>query len=82
MIPRIKNIQPCADYMLLVQFDDDRKVMYDVKEDINVIADFKVLLTEHGLFENVQLDSSRTCVYWNERIDIPSDTIMEYGKQI
>ena len=30
--------------------------------------------------ENVQLDSSRTCVYWNERVNRPSDTILEYGQ--
>lgn len=24
---------------------------------------------------------SRTCVFWNDRIDLASDTIYEYGKQ-
>ena len=38
-----------------------------------------VLKTEYGLFENYQLDESRTCVYWNDRVDLPSDTLLEYG---
>jgi len=69
-------------YQLLVTFDDGVEVCYNVLEDINTIKEFKVLQTEHGLFQNAQLDSSRTCVYWNERIDIASDIILEYGKRI
>ena len=34
----------------------------------------------HGLFQQVQLDESRTCVFWNEDVDLPSDTLYEYGK--
>lgn len=82
MIPRIKSIQPLEDYVLLVEFDNGRKVEYDVKDDINTLADFSMLESECGLFQNVQLDSSRTCVYWNERIDLPSDTILEYGQPV
>ncbi len=36
----------------------------------------------YALFNQVQLDSSRTCVYWNEDIDLPSDSIYEYGKSL
>ena len=35
-----------------------------------------------GLFQQVQLDKSRTCVYWNDEIDLPSDTIYEYGQRV
>ena len=38
--------------------------------------------TETGLFNNFQLDPSRTCVYWSDRIDLPSDSILEYGKKL
>ena len=82
MIPRIKNIQPLDDFILLVEFDDGKKVKYDVKDDIRTLADFKVLESEYGLFQNVGLDSSRTCVYWNDRVDLPSDTIVEYGQPV
>jgi len=35
-----------------------------------------------GLWKQFSLDESRTCVYWNDRIDLPSDSIYEYGKII
>ena len=82
MIHRIKDIQPLDDFILLVEFDDGKKVKYDVKDDIRTLADFKVLESKYGLFQNVRLDSSRTCVYWNDRVDIPSDTILEYGQPV
>ena len=79
MIPRIKSFCPLEDYQLEVVFDDGRVVTYDLKDDINAIPDFRALETECGLFQNAQLDASRTCISWNERIDLPSDTIYEYG---
>ena len=79
MIPRIKSIEPQADFKLLVDFDGGDRVVYDVADDIRNIEAFKELESLPGLFCNARLDSSRTCVVWNERIDIPSDTIYEYG---
>ena len=79
MIPRIRHIKALDNYILLVEFDNGIKVMYDVKDDIRTLEDFKVLESEYGLFHNVQLDSSRTCVYWTDRVDLPSDTLLEYG---
>jgi hypothetical protein len=54
-------------------------VIYNVKEDIETIESYKDLAAVQGLFEQVQLDESRTCVFWNDQIDLPSDTIYEYG---
>lgn len=79
MIPRIKSIRPLQDYMLQVCFDNGVTILYDVKDDIRTLNDFKVLETEYGLFQNAQLDSSRTCIFWNDRVDLASDTILEYG---
>ena len=79
MIPRIKSFCPMENYQLKVVFDDGRVVTYDLKDDISTIPDFQALETECGLFQNAQLDTSRTCIYWNDRIDLPSDTIYEYG---
>lgn len=79
MIPRIKSYKPMKDYQLLVAFDDGRIVKYDVMDDIRSIPAFKDLETVYGLFANAQLDSSHTCIYWNDQIDLPSDTIYEYG---
>ena len=82
MIPRIKNVEPQSDYKLLVSFDGGERVIYDVNDDIYQIPDFSILKTEYGLFENVQLDESRTCIFWSDRVDLPSDTILEYGQKV
>lgn len=79
MIPRITEVHTESDFRLSVLFDDGKKVMYDVKNDIDTIASYKDLECIHGLFEQIQLDQSRTCVFWNDEIDLPSDTIYEFG---
>ena len=79
MIPKIKSIVVQDCYKLLVTFDDDVTVVYDVLEDINTIPAFKKLESETGLFDSFSLDQSRTVVSWTDEIDIPSDTIREYG---
>lgn len=82
MIPRIKSVAEKENYTLEVLFDDGKKVLYDVYDDILNIPDFKDLTATAGLWNQFFLDESRTCIYWNERIDLPSDTIYEYGKEI
>lgn len=80
MIPRIKNVKPLENYILYVVFDDGKIVYYDVKDDINTIDNFQDLESIKGLFAQVQLDESRTCIFSNDRIDLPSDAIYEYGE--
>ena len=82
MIPRIKAIEALDDLVLHVTFDGGEQVLYDVKEDTENIPDFKPLETEPYLFKNFSLDTSRTCVTWTDGIDLPSDTILEYGKRV
>ena len=78
MIQRISSLKPLSDYMLSVAFDDGKRVLYDVKEDMD-LPGYSLLREVSGLFQQVQLDESRTCVYWNDEIDLPSDIIYEYG---
>ena len=80
MIPRIKKLTVLDNYLLFVEFDDGHKVIYDVMEDIKTLPSFGILKEVYGLFKQVQLDSSRTCVFWNDEIDLASDSIYEYGK--
>lgn len=82
MIPRIKKIKPLEKYILYVAFDDGREVQYDVKSDIEQIKSYKPLESEQNLFERVQLDESRTVVFWNGEIDLPSDILYEFGVEI
>lgn len=80
MIPRIKSVKPLDNYILQVIFDDGKEVLYDVKEDIDTIDSYSDLRDIYGLFRQVQLDQSGTCVFWNDEIDLPSDVIYEHGK--
>lgn len=77
--PRISSVKPLPGYMLDVSFDDGRRVLYDVKDDLS-LPGYDQLKNIAGLFRHVQLDQSRTCIYWNDEIDLPSDIIYEYGK--
>ncbi len=79
MLPRIKTVKPLSDFCLSVVFDDGKVVLYNVMDDIKLIESYRDLLSIQGLFNQVQLDQSRTCIFWNDRIDLPSDTIYEYG---
>ena len=79
-LPRIKTVVPMDGYLLSVLFDDGKKVVYNVAEDIETVGAFSDLRTVDGLWSQVQLDKSRTVVYWNDWIDLPSDTIYEYGQ--
>ena len=79
MFPKIHSISPLSNFMLSVAFDDGKRVLYDVKADMN-LPGYDQLRTVTGLFQQVQLDQSRTCVYWNDEIDLPSDAIYAFGK--
>ena len=81
-IIRIKELEASENYSLRVVFDDGRSVMYDMTEDINTLPGYDLLKTMEGLFQQVQLDLSRTCVDWNEDIDLPSDVLYEYGVEV
>jgi len=82
MIHRIKSVNTLPEYKLEICFDDGRIVIYDVSEDMEDIPSYRQLREIEGLFNQVRLDESRTCIFWNEYIDLPSDTLYEYGKNI
>ena len=80
MIPRIKSVTASEIYHLHVIFDDGKDCMYDMNEDIQTLEGYSALKDIPGLFYLVQLDESRTCVFWNDYIDLPSDIIYECAK--
>ncbi len=82
MIPRIKHIEPMAGYNLYAELDDGRKVTYNLMDEMTTLPNYSMLTDIAGLFEQATLDSSRTIVYWNDLVDLPSDTIYEYGKPV
>lgn len=80
MIPKITTVDPRPDFCLHVIFDNGKAVLYDVKQDMEQIESYRDLRTVFGLFKQVKLDQSRTCVLGNDMIDLPSDTLYKYGK--
>ncbi len=80
MYPKIKGFQTLPDYMLKVVFDDGKIVLYDVKDDMSKIPSYTLLKDVYKLFEQARLDSSRSIIYWNDEMDLPSDAIYKYGK--
>lgn len=80
MIQRIASVRALPGYRLYVTFDDGKRVLYDMREDMDTLPGYDLLSKVQGLFENVRLDESRTCVFWNDEIDLPSDIIYEYGQ--
>ena len=42
---------------------------------IQNLPGYRALRTIHGLFRQVQVDDSRTCIFWNDELDLPSDII-------
>lgn len=81
MIQRIIKLVPLPDYQLAAAFDDGRKVIYDVKDDMK-LPGYQLLAEVPGLFQQVQLDESRTCVFWSDEIDLPSHAVYEYGRPV
>ena len=79
MIARSKSIKAMDDYTLKVSFTDGKIVLYDVKEDIETLPGYSDLKNCHGLWQQVQIDESRTCVFWNDYIDLASDSIYKFG---
>ena len=81
MYPRIKEFRTLPDYKLALLFDDGKRVIYDVKEDLD-LPGYDALKTVTGLFEQARLDDSRTVLYWNDYIDLPSDELYQYGVEV
>ena len=82
MIPRIADAIAQDNFQLLISFDDGVSVLYDVKDDIDTIPPFKTLEGNPKMFNSFVIDESRTVISWTDQIELPSDTLREYGKTI
>jgi len=58
MIPRIKYIEPQNGYKLYAEFDDGRKVKYDLSDDIAKLPNYSMLAEINGLFFKPRLTAA------------------------
>ena len=71
----------CMQHGITVSYTHLDVYKRQVKDDMH-LPGYHLLRDMAGLFQSVQLDQSRTCVFWNDEIDLPSDIIYEYGRGI
>ncbi|MBP3222507.1 MAG: DUF2442 domain-containing protein [Actinomycetaceae bacterium] len=82
MIHRISMLELRENFCIYARFDDGVQVVYDMRDDISSLPSFQDLETIPGLFLSGKLDKSRTCIEWNEYIDVPSHVLYEYGTRV
>lgn len=82
MLQRISFLEMREDFHIFARFDDGKEVLYDMRDDIATTPPFKDLEEIPGLFATGKLDESRTCIEWNEFIDLPSHALYEYGTPV
>ena len=79
---RIKQAEIRPDYMIYIRFDDGKECIYDMKYAIENWPGYSDLRDISGLFSQMKLDESRTVLYWNDYIDIPSDMIRKKAQAL
>lgn len=82
MFHRIEAVRALADYIIEVKFLGGVVKNYDTKIIADSIPQFVELQTKSGLFEQVKVDQGGYGVFWNDDLDIDSDTIWEDGTLI
>ncbi|MCR5430716.1 MAG: DUF2442 domain-containing protein [Eubacterium sp.] len=81
LLPKIIDVKALDNYILEIVFDDDKKVHYDMKEDMKTLPNY-YKLSENNLFKKFEVDESGGCIVWSEEIDLPSDILYEYGVEV
>lgn len=76
---KIKAVEPLPDRVLLVSFDDGRKVLFEPTPYLT-IDDYDVFSIAPGLFQCAKIDKSRSAVYWTDFVFVPADLIYESGQ--
>jgi hypothetical protein len=80
-IPRIKEVKPLDDMMLMVTFDNNIMKNYDVKKIIDKYPVFKELKNKN-IFNLVHVDCGGYGISWTEEIDLSEYEIWDKGIQI
>lgn len=81
MIPKIKTIEPLPGRVLLVSFDDGRRVAIKPTEYLSING-YDVFSVAPELFRHAYIDKSRRRVCWTEAAFLPADLIYAEGQAI
>jgi DNA-binding XRE family transcriptional regulator len=79
---KVKAITPLDDYILLAEFENSVKKLYDVKPLFDKWEVFKALKRVKGLFDTVKIDMGGYGIVWNDDIDLACDEIWDNGTVI
>ena len=69
MLPRIRSIEPCTNYKLLIEFTNGVQKIYDMNNLINTDKVYTPL-KDIVLFNSVSVDGGGYGASWNDDIDI------------
>lgn len=78
--PKINSAKAVNDYILLVEFDNAEKKVYDVSPLLE--KEMFLPLKNRAFFQNVQVEKGGYAVFWNEDIDLSEYEIWTHGKTV
>lgn len=81
MFHKIKKVIPKESLILEVEFENQVKKIYDVKQVLKKWKTFKILQNEE-IFKEVVVDRGGYRISWNESIDLSCEEIWERGEII
>ncbi len=80
IVPRVRQVQACDDYVLHITFDNGVIKLYDLKP--KLIDERFSLLRDRGFFKIVQVDGGGFGVSWNDDIDLSENELWTKGKEL
>ncbi len=78
--PKINSAKAINDRILLVEFDNAEKKVYDITPLLE--KEMFSPLKNSAFFRNVQVDNGGYAVFWNEDIDLSEYELWTHGKLI
>lgn len=78
--PRISKVETKDDHLLVVEFDNRVKKLYDMAPLFE--REMFSPLRNPAFFRAVKVDSGGYAVYWNEDIDLSENELWSKGKDI
>lgn len=82
MVHRIRKVRVIEDRILRVIFQSGQAVDYNVRDLCPNYPQFKKLVRNNNLFQQVQVDTGGYGISWNDELDLSAEEIWENGKRV